>query len=1015
MRMGRRFRFGATLCSATILGTIAVPAMFLEAHAADTDATTSTKTKKIVKKTATAPSAATAPAAASAKHSGNAAVLRTARQGDTEPKGGSESIIVTGSLIHDPNLHSASPMTQLTRQGLQQRGIKTVTDALQQLSSNGAGNLTSAFSANGAFAAGASAPSLRGLSTDSTLVLMDGQRLSYYPLSDDGERNFVDTQWMPSSIMERTDVLQDGGSATYGADAVAGVVNMVTRRQIKGVEANAEGGLSQRGDTGHQRLYATFGHGDLDRDGYNVYINSEYQQDDALYNRQLGYPYNSGDLTGIGGGNGNYNVASNGAINNFVATPNAVVRPVDSSGAAAGPWQLLNPSAGCSATGGGGLVTGTVNGGVGNNNQACTMNSERYGMVVPSVRRISASAHFIANVTPRSQFTTMFNYAQTDTYELSHNPYPVQTSNQNKSVSLIGIQIPALLPNGQLNPNDPFAAQGQNANIYGTFGNNVPGNTQFSQTFRGSARYSGWEPSKWGSDWKYDVNFVGMNTLLDQTYTGYPNVYALQNAVNDGTYNFVNPSQTPASVVNSIFPNVTTHSRSQEYSGEMTASKGLFRLPGGMTTLAIGGNVRWEALNDPNANPTINNVASTQLYAGINPFNAQGSRWVESGFFEVALPFHKMFDADISGRYDNYSTGNRHFSPKVGVNFRPTDSLTMRGTFSRGFRIPSFAETGGSNVGYTNYTIKNADWIAEHNGDAYTNAYSLGVNSSGNKNLKPEISTNVTGGMVFHPTNWVSLSVDYYYIEKQRYITANPIQAGDVAEAYIANGGSYSAPGVTVTPDTVDPQDPSASVRPGIINIGYINANKLVTDGVDAEFSARHRLPGALHDVMWSSHGQFTYVRNFNLTLPNGSVQHYAGTIGPWEAVSASGTPRWRANWANTFTWKSLSVTPTVYYTSGYKTVSEDYQAGLGCGQSLAQVNNSFAPAQCHVKNWWDVDLTLSYQVNKRLNVYANVYNLLGFRAPYDFATYGSYLYNSSWAQKGIIMRSFQFGATLTL
>lgn len=184
MRIGRRFRFGATLCSATILGTVVTPAMTLKAHAADTDATTASKTKKTVKKTASAPAAAPAPAAASARHSGNAEVLRSARRSSSEPRSGSENIIVTGSLIHDPNLHSASPMTQLTRQDLQQRGIKTVTDALQQLSSNGAGNLTSAFSANGAFAAGASAPSLRGLSTDSTLVLMDGQRLSYYPLSD---------------------------------------------------------------------------------------------------------------------------------------------------------------------------------------------------------------------------------------------------------------------------------------------------------------------------------------------------------------------------------------------------------------------------------------------------------------------------------------------------------------------------------------------------------------------------------------------------------------------------------------------------------------------------------------------------------------------------------------------------------------------------------------------------------------------------------------------------------------
>jgi iron complex outermembrane recepter protein len=205
-----------------------------------------------------------------------------------------ENVVVTGSLIRNPNFQSASPITHLTSRDLRARGITTASAALQQLAANGSGTLPPSFSANGAFAAGASAPSLRGLTTDSTLVLMDGQRLAYYPLSDDGERNFVDTNWIPMSIMQAIDVEKDGASATYGADAVAGVINFITRKEVKGFEGNAEGGLSELGDSGHQRLYATYGHGDLARDNYNFYINAEYQNDDMLYNRQRGYPYNTG-------------------------------------------------------------------------------------------------------------------------------------------------------------------------------------------------------------------------------------------------------------------------------------------------------------------------------------------------------------------------------------------------------------------------------------------------------------------------------------------------------------------------------------------------------------------------------------------------------------------------------------------------------------------------------------------------------------------------------------------------
>ncbi|GAA4497701.1 TonB-dependent receptor plug domain-containing protein [Gluconacetobacter tumulicola] len=977
-----------------------------------------TKAAKAMKSTPATPAVA-APVVAPATR--NASVLSAAAEAPApETASKAETIMVTGSLFRDPNTSSASPITRITAKDLQQRGIKTVTDALQLLSSNGGGNLTNAWSAGGGFAAGASAPSLRGLSTDSTLVLMDGQRLSYYPLADDGERNFVDTNWMPQSIMQSVDVLQDGGSATYGADAVAGVVNMITRKEIQGFEGNAEGGLTQRGDAGHQRLYATYGHGDLARDGYNFYVNSEYQQDDPLYYRQLGYPYNNGDLTGIGGTNGNDNVVSNGTITNFAATPGAIVHPVDGSGKATGPWQLLNPS-GCNSLGGI-VATGTVTGTPGIS-QACTMNTQKYEQVAPDLRRVSASAHFTANVTDRSQLVAMFNWSQARS-TVTGTPYGTYGSSSYSQARLATAQntyLPIYLPDGSLNPNNPFAAQGEEAQVSARFGDLIPTTTETSSNFRGSVRYSGWAPSNWGSDWNYDANFVGMNTLLNQTITGVPTINGINNAILNGTYNFVDPSQNSRSVLNSIAPRNVTNARTQEYSGELSASKGLFHLPGGMAKLAIGGNVRWEALNAPNANPLNPNDPGAQYTSYINPVNARGSRWVESGFFEADLPFVKMLDATVSGRYDNYSEGFSHFSPKVGVNFKPIDKLTLRGTFSKGFRVPSFAETGGSNVGYINYTPTNAAFISQHlnadgSPDNYAQTYRIGQNSAGNPDLRPETSTNFSGGPVYRPTRWLTLSANYYYIRKNHYIAPNPIPLSSVADNWLTSGNANLPSSVTVTPDIADPQHPEGQRRPGIVNLGYVNTNKLVTDGFDLSMEINTQLPGFLHEVHWYSKGSATFVDKMNLTNPDGSVYRFAGTLGPYGAVSASGTPKWRANWSNTFTWKKLAVTPTVYYTSGYKTTAED-QSGSGTANNCAdaQAGNNFVPSQCRVKGWWDVDLTLNYQFSPRWSAYANVYNLLGFRAPYDFGTYGGYLYNSSWSQQGVVMRSFQFGVNVKL
>ncbi|WP_157871007.1 TonB-dependent receptor plug domain-containing protein [Gluconacetobacter diazotrophicus] len=1007
--------------------TTTTPTHHHKTTARHTTAKAKTSTPTRAAPAAAVPAAAIPPAAAPATTSStrNASIIAgagAAAAAEPAPPAETENVVVTGTLFHDPNAASAAPIEELTSRDMQRRGIKTVTDALQQLSSNGSGNLTNAFGANGAFAAGASAPSLHGLTTDSTLILMDGQRLSYYPLADDGERDFVDTNWMPQSIMERIDVKEDGGSATYGADAVGGVINFITRKEIQGFEGNAEGGLSQLGIAGHQRLYATYGHGDLARDGYNFYINSEYQQDDAVYNRDVGYPYNTANLTGIGGTNWINNSSNPSATK---GSPEAMVAPVV-NGQAVGAYQLLNPSASCGKYGS--KSSGTLGAsnnyyGQGNAFSGCSQDTTAaYGVISPSIQRINATAHFTANVTPRSQFTAMFTYSQTETDFLSYTPAYLQSLSQSKQASSYNLLIPARLPNGQLNPNDPFAAQGEPASMIYQFGDIVPYTSEYNQNFRGSMRYNGTAASNWGSDWNYDFNFVGMNSVLTQTYTGYPTINGITNAVNNGTYNFVNPSQNSQSVLNSIAPKDVVQDRTQEYSYEMTGSKGLFRLPGGMVNLAIGGNIRWEALNAPNGNP-YNPADPGAQYWQINPVNAQGSRWVESGFWELGLPFHKMLNVDLAGRYDNYSTstgvGYGHYTPQATAIFKPVDQFALRGSFSRGFRVPSFSETGGDTVGYIGNIISNPAWLAAHNNDAYTKSYYVGLNSIGNPNLKPEIATNFSGGAVIKPLPWISLSADYYYIKKSNYIMGNPLgqDAGDISEAYVS--GQPLPSGITVTPDVADPAAPGAPARPGLINYSYINAPWMRTDGVQLGFTASHRLPGVLHEVNWYSKGEMTYVRRLSVGLPGGGVEEYAGTIGPYNTVSASGTPRWKANWANTFTWRKLAVTPTVYYTSGYKLVAEDVNGPGASSCATSSVAgfgwNQEPSTQCHVRNYWDVDLTVNYQIDRRWSVYANVYNLLGFRSPYDYATYGSYLYNSSWSQKGIVYRSFQFGVNVKL
>lgn len=344
----------------------------------------------------------------------------------------------------------------------------------------------------------------------------------------------------------------------------------------------------------------------------------------------------------------------------------------------------------------------------------------------------------------------------------------------------------------------------------------------------------------------------------------------------------------------------------------------------------------------------------------------------------------------------------------------------LRGTWSEGFQVPSFYETNGTTIGYTAYGPQNQNFINQHlnaNGtpDSYAQAYSLGGESVGNPKLKPVTNNTFTGGPVFRPLPWMTLSAEYYYIREKNVIVSNPVPEGTVAEAYEGLNTTQAASinGDMVLPDVADPLHPGAARRAGIIESSYINANSMMTDGVDLALTINRPLPGFLHDVQWFSTGRATWVHRFNETIPGVGVERFAGTLGPWNTTSASGTPRWRANWQNTFTYKKLSATLTAYYTSGYRSEAED-ATGPGtagnCADALYQDVSSFYPKQCKVRSFWDLDMSLNYQFAKRLGVYLNVYNLTGAKAPYDFGSYGSYLYNSSWAQDGVLGRSFRFG-----
>ncbi|MGN6820687.1 MAG: TonB-dependent receptor domain-containing protein, partial [Sphingomonas sp.] len=776
----------------------------------------------------------------------------------------------------------------------------------------------------------------------------------------------------------RIEVLQDGASSTYGADAVAGVVNVIVKKEITGIHLDGSAGISEYGDAGERRLSGTVGYGKLNEQGFNIYANVEYQKNDPLYARDRKYPFNGADLSAICNAPGS--CLNNGVVNGIQgdgsfpgvgSTMVPIIRPynttsltfVDPGGTshtfapgtvALGPWQLANPAAGC-----GNLTSVTLNAaqqgstapsfkdngdgtytfnnvgytGVTNGAQQCQQdNVNRYLEEQPSVQRLGATVRGTVNLGSRAQAYAMFNFYQTKT---DSSIAPLNFAGQTAAGGTQFTLSPVLLPvyvcprgttvactsaNGTLNPNNPYAASGQFARV--NYRYDQPRITlSDARTYRASAGVNG----SFGDNWRYAADFTWSQVDLKITNKNFLYAQHLVDVINDGSFNFLNPSAMTQTMRDYIAPTQSTDSRSNLWQVQATLSKDLFQLPGGALSAAVGVSYRKESINNPSANPA-NEVNPADRYYSINAVGATGSRNVKSAFFEVEAPVVDMLSLNVSGRYDDYSSGQKNFSPKFTAIFKPIKQIKLRGTFSKGFRIPSFNEAYGlPTTGYITHTVDSsvaggAAFLAAHGNNAYaTQPYSYGLTAIGNPSLKPEKSTSYTGGIVIEPTRNFSFTADYWHIKIKGLIT-NPDYSG-VVDAYYSNNGVVNIPGLTVIKGVADPDHPTALPLLGFIQYSFVNANSETASGLD--FSGTARFPIS-SNITFTSRVDASYLIKLEKDI-GGSVQRYDGTLSPCDITSCSGAPKWRGTWVNTLDFGDTSLTGTVNYTSGYDMASVDY------------------------------------------------------------------------------------------
>jgi iron complex outermembrane receptor protein len=916
-----------------------------------------------------------------------------------------QEIVVTGSLLKRTDTETPSPVQVISAEDLRNSGYTNVSDVLRNLSANGSGTLNQGFGQ--AFAAGATGIALRGLSVGDTLTLIDSERMVAYPLSDDGQRSFVDVSAIPINAVESIEVLKDGASGLYGADAIAGVVNVKLKKSYVGSEFTVEGGTTQHGDGTNEHAAGIWGTGDLASDGYNVYVALDWHHTDKILGSNRDGAFTTTNWSSLPGGVN----TQPGAIG-----ASSLVYPDSTTG------YLINP--------------GTTSGQPYAFLPGCTQakqNADQCTFAFPgTLQSPTTQINLLSKFTLRlpndwtasltgSVFdssaqqiaATSFGHAFSNTGQEAGSIVNIVFS-PGKLASTVVYPVLSLPASSTLNP------YGVPANLVYSFPDIGP-----AQTTVDTLTYRLFGDVK-GSAYGWDVSgAVGvMYASMTEKIFGDIEPGVAQADLDDGSY-------IPGVSTNggALFaPPESTHPSSTLGIVDVHGSRELFDMPGGPLSLALGGEYIHKALNAQNP-PTV----VSGLQEGSIAF-AVGSQDDTAAFIELGGKILPQLEVTADERYDHYDTYGGSATPKLGVKYTPIEQFAVRGTWGKGFRAPSIAESGTAGLafgqGNTYDPVLCPGGVANVKGtfNALCAYPAVGVQAS-NPDLKAVTSTNATFGFIFEPIKAFDASVDWYRIDLKNDIISASSAGGFYTDAIqLVRGPSATLPVCTAT-TTGNTPCPTTTVAtpvgyPAYTLIPYVNAGETKTSGFDLDLRGHFDL-GAFGKL--KAELNYTYIAQYELVV-TGTTYDLAGTHGPQSISGDTGNPKNKAVASLTWDEGPLSTTVSVNYTGGFSIIdpssgySSCLSALLGRGPSAygSALSSSVTtlPSQwytyCSVKHFTDVNLYASWAVNDHLSVHGAITNLFDSPPPVDLQTYGggAELAYSTLDQDGAVGRFFLAGAT---
>jgi len=720
-----------------------------------------------------------------------------------------EDVYVTGSNIKKSKTDNPGALRVIDADEIERSGAKSIKELFKKIPGNFQGVDEDSLES---FAPGAAGLNWRGLGGQSVLLLINGRRVVNHAQPNALE-SFADVNSIPFQAIDKIEILREGASAIYGADAITGVINFILKKNFTEKSITITGGQSSYGDLQTLSSTATWGKGSLSSDHYNVYAIVEARKASPFvfgsrgsYLGEVNYePWGYRDYSLPSGGGGTLSSSQ------FALTPEgepSIYNEMTPLGNC--PVALRNASK-------------TYPGFIGS---YCPGN---FKSTLQTAKTEHVGITSVFTYKPNSD-TTLFSELM-----LSQNNSALQ-GNPEVYVGHLPLTHPQFKGIGTTD--FPTTIISNLLGLESTYSARV----DFTRLVFGAEYFVG--------DWATESSFVFNRSKSSSSLSSRVLADKLDEAVQSGIWIFGDEANNRA-----LLPSISSGNASQYQTETITfetkLSGNLIQIPTGTVKSAMGMEFRRESIS---TDSDINASSGRYITNIVERSSFDNSRNVASVYGELSIPVFSKIEAQVALRHDEYSSNVAATSPRMGMVWNPTPNWRFRGSIATGFRPPNLVESSDSTGGLKSNTVIDPQRCGEFINDGCQSSMPLFIKP--NKALKPESSESWVLGLDWSPKDDTTVMVDYWRIKRKDGIGFyNPNRV-------LANPGKFkNDPGINIVRDELSSLEEVLGASAGKISqisIAPVNLANNDLSGIDLSISTAYN---------FGEYGSVTALLNYTRNL----------------------------------------------------------------------------------------------------------------------------------------------------